>query len=225
MSQPEISKEQLEHDPMVDTYAKVAGFFSTHRNLLVGILAGAVVLIGGAIGFDFYNRSQEAKASRLMSFAEASFNKSDYEKALKGDEEELTPGFEEIATKYSGTNAGNLARFYAAVCEFNMGNAETALAYMKSFDTPDGILGVSALGFYGNLLLDAGKTAEAAYKFESAAEWVKSDAVVPFYLAKAAQSYFDAGNKDKAKNLANRIVDEYPAAQEIVTAQRILGMM
>jgi TolA-binding protein len=225
MSNKDLTKEQLEHDPMVDSYAKVVAFFSTHRNLLVGILAGAVVLIGGAIGLDFYRKSTEEKASRLMSFAEMSFNKGDYEKALKGDEENFTLGFEAIASKYGSTNAGNLALYYAAICEYNLGNAETALSFMKSFDIPDGIMGLAALGFYGNLLLDTGSFEDAAKTFEKAASWVKSETTTPYYLAKSAQAWLDAGKTDKAKAIANKIIDNYPSASEVGVAQRIAGAL
>lgn len=225
MSKEVLDHEQLVHDPMVDTYAKVAGFFQTHRMLLAGILGGSLLLLAGFIGYDLYSKSQEEKAALLLSFAEKSFNNGDFEAALKGNEAELTPGFEKIASGYSSTNSGNLALYYAAVCEFNLGNGETALAYIESFDFPEGILGLSAMGFYANLKLDAGKAGEAAEVFEKASVWVESETTSPYYLAKAAQAFLDAGSKKDARRTAEKLLDTYPNATEAAQGQKIMAMV
>ena len=51
--------------------------------------------------------------------------------ALNGDN--INSGFAKIISKYSGTKAANLAKFYAGSCYLKLGDFNNAVKYLKRF--------------------------------------------------------------------------------------------
>lgn len=220
-----LSKEELESDPLIEHYNQAANYIGNNRTIILSILIGLVVVIGSIIGYSYYSKSQEQKAQELLSTAERYYSEGDYDKALNGDSFELTYGFSQIAENFSGTDAGNLAVYYASVCSFKLGNIEDAISYITNYDVPDGILGVGALSFHANLLAANGSFEKAALMYEKAAKWDVNDSTTPFNLLKAANTYYKAEKIEKAKELASKILNEFPSSAEVGEAQKLLGML
>ncbi|MEX0719419.1 MAG: tetratricopeptide repeat protein [Balneolaceae bacterium] len=220
-----LSKEELESDPLIENYNRAAAYLSENKAVISSMIIGVVVIIAALIGYNFYSSVQEAEAQELLSVAESYYTQGDYENALHGDEFELTYGFSQIANDYSGTNAGNIATYYAAVSSLNLNNIEDALMYINRFDVPDGILGVGPLSFHANLLQANGSFERAAQKYLEAANWNKNETTTPFNLLKAARAFYEAGNYDRADELASQIIDEYPTSAELAESQRLKGMI
>ena len=220
-----LSKEELQTDPLIENIKKASTYFTENRTTIIAIAISVIVVIGSLIGYSYYSDAQEDQAQELLATAESYYSEGDFEKALHGDDFELTYGFLAIANDYSGTEAGNLAIYYASVSSFKLGNIEDALDYLSRYDAPKGILGVGAVNFNAKLLLANGSTLKAAETFEKAANWEINEATTPFNLLKAAQTYYTAGEFTKAETLVNRILEEYPTAAEVMEAQRLEGML
>lgn len=218
-----FTKEELERDPLLDFYVKSSNYFVANRVTILSIAVTLLVVVAVFIGYGFYSSDQEAKAQNLLAIAEVEYSQGDYLKALKGDEFELTLGFEQIADNYSGTDAGNLASYYAAVSNFKLGNTLEALAYMQEFKPADGIMGVGAVSFHASLLEANESLEKAARMYEKAAEWDVNDSTTPYNLFKAANIYFEMGELEKAKELAETIVKEYPNSLEVAESQQLQG--
>jgi len=224
MAKRRLTKEELEQDPLIDTYNKVQSFYEQHQNSIIAAAIATILLIGGSIGYYYYSQSQEQSAQQLMGYAETYFLQADYQRALTGSEEDFTVGFEQIINNYSRTDAANLARYYAAICEFNLGNTEAALDYMDEYDVPDGILGVAPLSFYAVLHTELGQHEEAAELYVQAAEWDRNESTTPYNYLEAANAFHDAGNSQQAREYANRIIEEYPNSSQVADAKRLLGL-
>lgn len=218
-----LSKEELESDPLIDNYNKAASFFNENKTPILAILLSVVVVIGALIGFNYYSQNQEQKAQQLLAIAEGYYSDGDFDKAINGDSFELTYGFLAIANEYSGTEAGNLAIYYASVSSFKLGNIEEALEYFSRYDAPKGILGVGPVSFNAKLLLSNGSLEKAAETFVKAANWNENSSTTPYNLLKAAEAYYEAGNFEKAKELTDRIVDDYPTSSELSSSQNLQG--
>jgi len=218
-------KQELENDILLETFSRAQSIYDNNKKLVLGAAIALVLIVGGGIGYYFYHRSQQQKAEQLMGQATEAFLNKDYKKALNGSDEDFTIGFEQIINNYSGTDAANLARYYAAVCEYNLGNNKEALDYINQYETPEGILGVTPLSFKAMLLSDLEKYAEAAKTYVKAAEWKKNDSTTPYNYLEAANAFQDAGNKSEAKKYAQKIIDNYPNSPQVTNAQKLLGTL
>lgn len=220
-----LTKEELEQDPLLQSYAKVQQTYFENKNTIIGAAVAVILAIALSIGYYYYSQTQENRAQELMGLAETYFLNGDYETALTGSEEDFTVGFEQIINNYSGTKAGNLARYYAAVCEYKLGDTEAALQYIRDFEVTDGIMGVAPLSFKAVLLTETGNHQEAAETYVEAAELDENDATTPYNYLEAANAFNDAGDTEQAKTYARKVVDEYPNSQQVADAQRLLGRL
>ena len=218
-----LSKEELQTDPLIENYNKAANFFNENRTTIIAILISIIVVVGSLVGYNYYAANQEQEAQQLLAIAEGYYTEGDYDKAINGDSFELTYGFLAVANDYSGTEAGNLAVYYAAVSSFKLGNIEDALGYLARYNAPEGILGVGPVSFNAKLLLANGSTEKAAETFVKAANWDINDTTTPYNLYEAAEAYFKAGNYDKAQELSEQIINEYPTSAELPNAQKLQG--
>src|SRR5699024_4102013 len=123
------------------------------------------------------------------------------------------------------TKAGNIAYYYAAVSEYNLGNFEQAANYMEGFDAPEGILGVGPISFHALVMTDLGNYSEAVKLYIKAAEWDKNDATTPYNYFKAALAYNEMGNQDKAREYAQKVINQYSSSSETVKAQKLMGRL
>jgi len=218
-----FTKEELEHDPLLDKYNETVNFFNANRTLILSLMVTLLVVIGVMIGYRFYSEGQEDKAQNLLASAEQSYTNSDYETALNGDEYTLSYGFIQIADEFSGTNAGNLASYYASVSNFKLDNFEDALAYIQGYKNPKGVMGVGSVSFHATLLKLNGSLEKAAKKYEEAANWDKNESTTPYNLMKAANIYKDLGNNEKVISITSTIIEEYPNSTEATNSRKLQG--
>ena len=220
-----LTKEQLETDALVTGYANTVNYIKHHTPTIIGITIAVLVLIGGAIGYSFYGASQETAAQAFLSHSEKAFLAADYETALKGDDSNLGVGLDAIIGSYSRTNAANMARYYAAISELEMGNPDTALSYIKDFDAPDGLFGVNALSFHAILLENAGDYAAAAAMYKRAANWDENSGTTPANLLRAANAAVLAGDTKLASESVTTIIEKYENSTAFVEARKIQGRL
>lgn len=218
-----LSKEELESDPLIENYNRAAGYISDNKTFVLTIAAALILVVGGIIGYSFYSSAQEQRAQNHLVAAENLYTEGEYEAALYGDDFELTYGFAQIAEEFPWTNAGNIANYYAAVSSYQLDDLDNALEFINEFDVPEGILGVGAISFHGNLLLEKGEYESAAQKYLEAAEWNENEATTPLNILKAAEAHYEAGNYDRAEELATRIIENYPDSDQITESQRLKG--
>ncbi len=220
-----LSKEQLETDPLLTSYYLFTSFLKRNLTAVIAGIIAVLLIIGGGIFYYFYAQAQEQEAQELLVYAEQAFQQGEYEIALWGDDEMLRTGFIDIINNYGRTNAGNLARYYAAVSEAELGSYEEALAYIERFDPPEGILGVGPISFHAVVLANLGEYSRAADIFVKAAEWDINESTTPQNLYNAAQAAMEADDLARASQLVSRILNEYEDAQVADQAKRLEGML
>ncbi len=94
--------------------AKAKDFWSKYNKPLMIVSSLLIIGIGGWYAYQYFvKKPNEEKAIEAMFRAEEYFRMDSVNKALNGDGQSM--GFVKIADKYSGTKAGELAAYYAAV--------------------------------------------------------------------------------------------------------------
>ena len=220
-----LSKEELEQDILIEYSSRFVYFYNQNKAAVIGGGLGIILAIGLVIGYVFYSNQQSQEAEVLLGIAEQALMRGDIEGALYGDDEEFTLGFVQIARNYGRTSSGNLANYYAAIAEFELGNYDEALAFIERFSPPRGILGVAPIAMQANILMELGRYEEAARTFERAANWDVNSSTTPNHLFQAAQAYMEAENNQRAIQHLETILVDYPNSQQATRAQRMLGMI
>lgn len=158
------------------------------KKIIYGIIALALV-VGAVLGIKHgYLIPQEKKAAAAMFKGEQYFAKDSFNLALNGNGADYE-GFEAIIDQYGSTSAGNLAKAYAGICYFKMGDNEKALDLLKSFSGSDDMISPAITGLIGDCYVNMGNIKEGISYFEKAAKQASNEVISPTYLKKAGIAY------------------------------------
>jgi len=123
-------------------------------------------------------------------------------------------GFLDIAESYSGTDAGNLANYYAGVSYLKMKEYEKAITYLEKFNSDDTLLGPVSLGAIGDAFADIDQPEQALEYYEKAANKQNNEFTTPLYLYKAGQTAMQLKKYDKAVSLFTKIKENHPTSDQ-----------
>lgn len=220
-----LSKDELENDALVTSYAYTLNWYRENKSLLYAGIIVLIFVIGGSFWYVNHTAQQQEESREAISFAEQQFMNGNYEAALFGNVEEGEPGLIEIISDYPRTTAGNLARYYAAVSYAEMQDYASALEMIREYNVPEGVLGVAPVSLHGMILMQLENYEQAVGIFERAASWDENESTTPFNLLNAGEAAYAAGNYAKARELATRIQREFPNSQQAPRAMRLEGMI
>ena len=209
-------KDANVNQEFIDTINKSEAFLTKYKKHLFAGLIALVAIIVGIIAWNSYSKSRNEKASTALAHSQELFMMQDFDKALKGDSLG-TPGFIQIASDYSGTDAGNLANLYAGLCYAKQDKWNEAQKYLEAFSQKDDIivspLTVVALGDayanlkqYDNAIESYKKAANMADKATNAGT---NNSVSPLALQKAAIILIDQKKNDEALEIFKNIKSKY----------------
>jgi len=193
-------------------------FVKKNKSRLLGVfIAIAAVIVGGFLYYN-YRSTQNVEAQSAMFQAVYYFEADSLSKALNGDGQHA--GLLEIADKYSGTDAGNLANFYAGAAQLKQGQFAEAQAHLEKFKSDDYLLQSRAYGLIGDALLEQGKNNEAADMYKKAANHNANEFFSPQYLLKAGIAYEAGNNYSAAVGVYDQIIKDYVTSAEVSDAKK-----
>lgn len=214
-----------------ETASKTEDWVARNQKIILGIVA---VVALAAIGYVFYTKyvvdPKEEDAAKQMFEAQKNFqlasdgtsSDSLYTLALNGSEGKW--GFVKIADEYSGTNAGNLANYYAGMAYLQTGKYDNAITYLEKFNSEDAILKALSIGAIGDAHSQKGHQKEALDFYKKAAESNKNEFTTPRFLLKAGKTSLSLGNKEEALNYFTDIKDNYETTQEAQGIDALIGL-
>ena len=123
-------------------------------------------------------------------------------------------GFLDISKSYSGTNAGNLANYYAGVSYLEMKQYDKAIEYLEKFNSDDEMLGPISLGAVGDAFADVNQPKEALEYYVKAANRKNNGFTTPLFLYKAGLTAMELKQFDKAESLFTKIKENYPTSDQ-----------
>ena len=199
------------------------------------IVLGAVAIL--TIGYLLYNKyvaepKQDTAANEMFDaqqfFKQATEattpNATDslYKLALNGKDKKI--GFLKIADDFSGTDAGNLANYYAGMSLLNTGKFQEAIKYLENFSSNDKMLKPLAIGAIGDANSELNKSKEALEFYVKAAETNKNELTTPRFLLKAGQTALSLGNKTDALKYFTEIKEKYETSPDAQGIDGYIGM-
>lgn len=189
--------------------AQVTDIWSHYQNYILGGIAAVAAIIFLTFAYlNFYKAPQEEQATNAMFKAEQLFQRDSFLMALKGSGGQ--PGFLEIAKKYSGTKAGNLANFYAGSCYLHEGQFDAAITALKAFDPAENNSEAMANGLLGDAYSEKGSMSEAVAAYQDACSANPNDYFTPYYLFKLGLLQEKNKKLAEAKTTYERIKSDYP---------------
>ncbi len=193
-------------------------FLKSNSKILAGVLAVAVVLIGGILFFQYNTQQQNKKAQAEMFQAVYFFEQDSVDFALNGDG--INKGFLNIIESYPRTDAANLAHFYTGSIYLSQKKFEDALTHLQEFSTDDYLVQAKAYSLVGDANLELGKTEEAIAQYTKAARTNENKFMSPKYLAKLAVAQEEAGKIEDAINTYAEIEEKYYESFEFAAARK-----
>lgn len=198
---------------LVETTHKVEVFYNNNKKAINYALIAIVALI--AIYFSinqFYLKPLEDEAQTEIFRAQQYFEKDSFALALKGNDN--FKGFETIADEYGLTKAGNLANYYAGICNLRLGNFDEAIDYLKDFETSNTILNILKNGALGDAYVEKGDLSKGADYYVKAAKIHGNKTTSPIYLKKAGIVFEELKEYDDAIEVYEIIKKEYVESSE-----------
>jgi tetratricopeptide (TPR) repeat protein len=186
----------------------------------IGIIIGAVIIIGASVYFMLEQNKQKKNLTAQDELFQAQyyFEQDSLDLAMNGDGRNL--GFLDIIDIYGGTNAANLANFYAGTIYLKQGNYQEALNFLGDFSTPEVLAQSRAEELIGDAYMELGQFSDAARQYEKAASVVDDKFFSPGYLLKAALAHENNNDNQSALEAVTKIVDDYYGASQYNEARK-----
>ena len=213
---------------VTETVGKTEQFFENNKKLITWVLVALIVIVGGYFANKYLVAQPRAeKASAEMFAAIQNFGAEEWQVALDGDGNYA--GFLEVIENYGSTPQGSLAAHYAGICYLNLGDKESALAYLQKYDATSGapaeIVNAQNLGLQADLVADGGDMAKAAALYRKAVKASENSLTAPYYLKKLGLAEEALGNKAAALAAFQKIADEYNTALEARDIDLYIGRL
>ncbi|MCH7525652.1 MAG: tetratricopeptide repeat protein, partial [Bacteroidetes bacterium] len=132
-------------------------------------------------------------------------------------------GMLDIIEEYKGTNAANLANYYAGMAYLNMQDYQNAITYLSDFSSDDETLGPIAKGGIGDAFVQLNQPEDALDYYVKAAKMQTNNYTTPMYLYKAGNIAMQLGLNDKALQYFTRIKEEFPNATDATIIDVFIG--
>jgi tetratricopeptide (TPR) repeat protein len=214
-----------------ETASKTEDWVARNQKIIIGLVAGVAIFTVGYLAYQkFIATPKQDEAANEMFVAQQNFQKATdgvasdslYKLSLNGSEGKF--GFIKIADEYSGTDAGNLANYYAGMAYLNTGKYAEAIDFLSKFNSEDIVLNAMAKGAIGDAYSQQNKPKEALENYVKAAEVNKNDFTTPRFLLKAGKTALALGNKEEALKYFTDIKDNYDASPEAASVDVLIGL-
>ncbi len=214
MSPHRITKKEMKQDKFVTYSLKVSEWIQKHLKEIL-MAAGGVILIAVILFFVFSSKAKsERKAAELLGKANMQLQAGSIEAAVSD--------LQTVVNKYGGTGSAEQAIFFLAYANFYTGNYVQAQSlfekYLQKYKE-DQLLSASAQAGIADCHMQTGNFVLAAENFVKAASLYPDNFSTPQYLLNAAFAYLKADQKDRAKEILNKLINEYPDSREVSRAK------
>ncbi|MGY8952945.1 MAG: tetratricopeptide repeat protein [Flavobacteriales bacterium] len=209
-------KKQTEDEVIVDiggSYNKAEEFIENNKQMITAVIVGIIVIVGGYFGYTkMYLDPLQMDAEEQIWKAQSYLDKDSLDLAMFGDGNYM--GFEEIASEFSGTRAGDLANYYMGVISLRKEEFDLAIDYLDSYSGNDIMLSAIALGAIGDANMELDDAGKALDYYKKAARKNPNDFTSAIFLMKAGKVAEALEDYSDAVGLYEEIKKNYPDTKE-----------
>ena len=224
MAKRKKSKKQAEETlvDLVEARNNAQDFLDTNQNLIFGILAGVVVLIGGFLAYqNFVVAPKEKAAVAAMWKAENQFYQDSFALALTNQAGGYD-GLQVLTEEYGGVPSGSAANYNAGISYLHLGQYEAAISYLKDVKASGEVMPIMKNGAIGDCYSELENYDQAKSYYKKAINAGENEAVTPVYMLRYGMLCEKLGDTNEAIKTYESIVSEYPAATQTRDAKKFL---
>lgn len=213
-----------------ETASKTEAWVEKNQKAILGVVGAIAICVLGYLAYQQWIQGpKESEAMNEMFKAQEYYEQalaspakdSLYNLALNGGEGKY--GFLDIIDNYGGTNAGNLARYYAGMAYLSLKDYQNAIDQLDGYKGEDEMTGPLAKGGIGDAFVQLNQNAEALKYYEEAASMRTNDVTTPRFLLKAGITALNLDKVDVALKHFKAITEKYPTAPEATKATLYVG--
>ena len=230
-------RHDLKHDKFVDEIGALSARARDNQRILIMVAGGILAIAAIVWGIYFYRSSRERKAQESLATAidtisapvEATPQPGRTGLSFKTEAERTNAAerqFKDVQSKYSGTDASDVAGLFLARMAVAKGDTASARKMLEEFiaDHKGNLVlaGGARYSLY-QLRIENGEAAQVAVELN--AEMNKAEPALPgdALLMLLAHAYDAQGNAAKSKEAYRRITTEFPDSAYAVEAARRAG--
>lgn len=223
--QKKLVRKEIKEDKLVEYYYKSLSFFDENKNKVFTYLGVVALIVVAVILFMNYRSGQNEEAASHLSKVMDMYDVGDYLGAIEGKKDVKMLGLKEIVAQYGSTENGEIAKIYLANSYLNLGKADEAFKYYEDYGGDLDIYQAAALAGQAGYWSVKNEYEKAADLYMKASKISKTDVMNSDYIFQAAVNYFEAGDKDQAKNLLQTIKDDYKTSAVYSQVDRYLTQL
>lgn len=210
------NKKQQEVLDMNETLNKSEAFVLKYKKAIIVAVIALLAIVAGLFIYKAITGPREEKASTALARGQEYFNMEQFDKALNGDGANYA-GFLKIASDYSSTDAGNLAKLYAGLCYANLDKWQEAVNYLEQYSTgDDAMVSPAAVAALGNAYAHVEQLDKAVSTLTKAADMADkrgnegvNNSIAPTFRLQAAEILESQGKKEEALKIYESIKEKY----------------
>ena len=223
------------HKKDVDIVTRARGFWEKNSKPVIYIGSAIILLVGGWLVYKYmFKLPEEEKANDAVFVVQKYY--SDFSnspdslkvpmanRVLNGDGG--NSGALKFISKYDGTKAANLCRYYAGTAYLHLKQFDKAIKQLKDFDTDATQIQSRAYGMIGDAYAEQKKNNDALEYYKKAAEVNEKDEFTSSeFLFRAALFAETIGKKEDAIDLYKKIKNDYPLTDKAANISRYLARL
>ena len=219
-----MSEKKVQVVESGDTLLKIESFWQKNSKQILIAVGVIVIAIAGWYGYQsLVVAPKEDEAAGYIYKAEADFRKDSLSRALKGSTETKSKGFLYVLNNYSGTKAGNLAKYYAGICYLRTGDFNNAVKYLSDFSTDAKQIQMMAYGALGDAYGELNKNDEAVASYKKAAATFDTDQInASEYLFRAGLKLEIMGKTKEAVEVYKELKEKFPQTEKGYQADKYI---
>ncbi|WP_185877956.1 tetratricopeptide repeat protein [Blattabacterium cuenoti] len=198
--------------------------FFKYRNRIYIYITVTIIFIIFFLSRSIFINSSE-KSRNELSYAQKYLYNGMFYKALNKKRENNYLGFLGVLSKYPFTKSGNLARFYASICYYKLGNYSECIRIMKKFNVNDDIMSPIKYGIIGDAFLQKNDFNNALFNYNKAINISKNEITTPLYYYKIGLLFFYKKKYEKSKFFFKKIENEYPIFIHIENVEKYISFI